>query len=78
MGSVQFGKMMGSILGVDGGLPHALNVHRIAAVPLSLIELGPHRKDFVRREWSHDGRDGLSHIIPRNDVKALAGLVRLR
>ena len=29
---------MGSVLGVDGGLPHALNMHRVAAVPPSLTE----------------------------------------
>ena len=65
MGSVQFWKMMGSILGVDGGLPHALNMHRIAAVPPSLAEgSDPQGRDFVRREQRHDGWDGLGHIIP--------------
>ncbi len=59
MGSVQFGKMMGSILGVDGGLPHALNLHHIAAVSLFLTEglapkkgLCPTRKESRRVGWS--------------------------
>ncbi len=79
MGSVQFWKMMGSILGVDGGLPHALNMHRIAAVPPSLAE-GSDPKEGTLSDENNVTTGGMvwatsSHFYV---VKDLTGLVVLR